>query len=169
MLAAGDSDSGVGGFVIVIPHWLCIVFESRFSDASRISTVKKVVPATSGVPVISPVEAFSQTPIGRLPDLMVYTYGGTPPVAIRLESYFIPIWPLAPEQANVRNGGGPAIRLKPEIERADCGSRVATTTSVKENGSLVGPRSPIDPEFAEVNVIVPTNEPVPNGTFVSST
>jgi hypothetical protein len=44
--------------------------------------VKLYVPATSGVPEITPVEAFSDRPGGNDPPLTDHEYGGTPPAAL---------------------------------------------------------------------------------------
>ena len=52
---------------------------------SATRTVKLDVPATVGVPEITPVELPRESPVGRLPTVTVHEpYGGVPPVALRV-------------------------------------------------------------------------------------
>jgi hypothetical protein len=44
-------------------------------------TVKVRVPSTVGVPVIRPVVAFSDRPLGSVPAVTVHVYGSLPPPA----------------------------------------------------------------------------------------
>jgi len=44
-------------------------------------TVKEVVPACVGVPLIWPVEAVRLSPVGNDPELIDHEYGAVPPVA----------------------------------------------------------------------------------------
>jgi hypothetical protein len=59
----------------------------RFSVAveplvSVTPTVNETVPSAVGVPVIVPVEASSEIPDGRTPEVMLHLYGLEPPVAV---------------------------------------------------------------------------------------
>jgi hypothetical protein len=47
-------------------------------------TVKFDGPAVVGVPEITPVELFKDSPAGRLPVVTAHEYGVTPPVAARV-------------------------------------------------------------------------------------
>ena len=53
-------------------------------------TVKDAVPAVLGVPVIAPVEEFSESPAGRLPETMLHV---TAPAAVRVCEYAVPTVP----------------------------------------------------------------------------
>src|SRR6266849_5242030 len=57
--------------------------------ASLTCTLKLLVPATVGVPEMTPVLAASVRPAGRLPDAMDHTYEGLPPAAASLALYAI--------------------------------------------------------------------------------
>lgn len=48
------------------------------------STVNEDVPAFGGVPEITPVDAFSVSPVGRLPVLIDHVYGEMPPLTDRV-------------------------------------------------------------------------------------
>jgi hypothetical protein len=50
--------------------------------ASVTFAVKLLVPVAVGVPVIAPVLALSDSPVGRLPALMDQVSGEVPPVAV---------------------------------------------------------------------------------------
>jgi hypothetical protein len=66
-----------------------------------------------GVPVIAPVEAFSDKPAGKVPLVRDHVYGVVPPVAARVALYAALTWPLGsdvvvitsvpPEVVTVRN------------------------------------------------------------------
>src|SRR5580704_17159468 len=62
-------------------------------------TLKLEVPATVGVPLITPLEAFSDKPAGSVPVLTVQLlYGGVPPVACSVVfGYAAPTMPLGRE------------------------------------------------------------------------
>ena len=45
-------------------------------------TVKLNVPATVGVPDITPVEELINIPVGRKPDPILHVYGRVPPLAV---------------------------------------------------------------------------------------
>jgi len=47
-----------------------------------------------GVPVIAPVEVFSDKPVGKVPLVRDHVYGVVPPVAARVALYALPAWPL---------------------------------------------------------------------------
>jgi hypothetical protein len=70
----------------------------RFAVAERFlesvtCTVKFVIPAAVGVPLIIPVESFSASPAGKLPLEIAQEYGGVPPVAARVVVYAVFICP----------------------------------------------------------------------------
>jgi hypothetical protein len=50
-----------------------------------------------GVPVIAPVDAFSDKPAGNVPLVRDHRYGVVPPVAARVALYALLIWPLGSE------------------------------------------------------------------------
>ena len=47
-------------------------------------TVKEVIPACVGVPLIWPVEAVRLRPAGKDPELMDHEYGAVPPEAVKV-------------------------------------------------------------------------------------
>ncbi|MNN84820.1 hypothetical protein D3C81_2020260 [compost metagenome] len=51
--------------------------------ASFACRVKVKLPAAVGVPLSTPVAASSARPVGKVPLLSVYTYGATPPPAVK--------------------------------------------------------------------------------------
>jgi hypothetical protein len=61
-------------------------------------------PCVVGVPERSPVAALIVTPVGRVPEAIVHTYGDVPPVAARTEVYAVPTVP---------EGGAPMIEMAP--------------------------------------------------------
>ena len=52
--------------------------------------VKLNVPAADGVPVIAPVDAFNDSPVGNAPALMANVYGAVPPDAVTVWLYATP-------------------------------------------------------------------------------
>jgi len=165
---AQASVNGKGGLVMVILQFVVTVFLAELPEESITWAVNEDVPAATGVPLIAPVERFRLSPCGRLPEMMEKEYGGTPPVAMRLEAYGVPTCPLLTGQFSARGGGGADIKFTSK-ERDDPAPSVATTTSVIENGWLVGPGPVFVPESVEVKLRVPTFVPVPNAVFVLST
>ena len=67
--------------------------------------MKLNVPACVGVPVIAPVEVFSDKPGGSEPLMIENVYGGTPPVATRAELYGTPTCAVPPAQASEMGKG----------------------------------------------------------------
>ena len=82
----------VGGCTIVATTILnaCvpILFAASFS-----CTVNDAVPAVVGVPVICPVELFSERPAGKKPKVTDHVYGVVPPLASRVVEYAVPVVP----------------------------------------------------------------------------
>ena len=70
-----------------------------------------------GVPVIAPVEAFSLSPAGNVPLVVVQFKGGVPPVATRVALYTTPTWPLGKELVEMARGVGVVL---PEDELQPC-------------------------------------------------
>ena len=70
------------------------VFVVLLPEESTTCAVNEKVPGCAGVPVMAPVDVFSVSPVGRLPEMMAYVYGGTPPEAIRAELYGTPTCPV---------------------------------------------------------------------------
>ena len=64
---------------------------------SAACTVNPNVPPDVGVPETAPVEAFSVSPGGRLPVVMLHVYGAFPPVAATLCEYACPTVPPGSE------------------------------------------------------------------------
>lgn len=60
------------------------------------------VPASVGVPVASPVVVFRENMPGTSPEMPKNVYGGTPPLATRLELYGTPTCPVLAGHANVK-------------------------------------------------------------------
>ena len=48
-----------------------------------------------GVPLIRPVDEFSVSPAGNVPEVNVHVYGAVPPVAANVCEYDAPSWPFA--------------------------------------------------------------------------
>jgi len=82
-------------------------------DESATSTLKELVPATVGVPEITPVEEFKLRPLGKFPKRTVHVYGGLPPVAVKFAWYGTPTVPLG-KLAVVIWSGGPAAAMTME-------------------------------------------------------
>ena len=59
-----------------------------------------------GVPVIAPVDAFSLSPAGSVPLVVVQFKGGVPPVATRAALYGAPTWLLGKELVEMTSGSG---------------------------------------------------------------
>lgn len=59
-----------------------------------------------GVPVIAPVEAFSLSPAGKVPLVVVQFRGNVPPVATRAALYAAPICPLGKLEVVMASGSG---------------------------------------------------------------
>ena len=74
--------------------------------ASVTLTVKLDVWAVVGVPVIAPVEAFSDSPAGSVPELRDQWYGGAPPVAPRVCAYAVPVVAAGREAVEIPSSGG---------------------------------------------------------------
>lgn len=51
---------------------------------SATCTTKFAVPGSEGVPDMAPVLPFNDSPVGKLPEVMLHLYGGTPPVAAKI-------------------------------------------------------------------------------------
>src|SRR5262245_41206538 len=65
------------------------------------------VPVAVGVPLITPVEAFSESPAGSEPDAMENVYAGVPPFAARATEYGVPLVALAaPQVPHWRSSAG---------------------------------------------------------------
>ena len=69
-----------------------------------------------GVPVIAPVEAFSLSPAGNVPLVVVQWKGGVPPVATRVALYAVPIWPLGKELVEIASGPGFVLPEEDELQ-----------------------------------------------------
>src|SRR5450756_332006 len=73
----------VAGETVIVGQAITIVYAwlpaQRLTSAAVI--VKLKVPDVVGVPVIAPVEALRESPVGSAPVVMLYTYGETPPEA----------------------------------------------------------------------------------------
>lgn len=68
--------------------------------------VKLYGPAVVGVPVIAPVLVFRLRPVGRLPALMLHTYGPTPPDDANAWLYAVLAMPLTREAVVTANACG---------------------------------------------------------------
>jgi hypothetical protein len=87
-------------------------------------------PDAVGVPMMAPVDEFSVRPAGRLPEVIEYVYGATPPVAFRLELYGTPTCPAVAAHASV--GVATAIVMPHEFELVPAAvPRESTTCAVK--------------------------------------
>ena len=60
-------------------------------------TVKFEVPAVVGVPLMSPVETFSERPNGKEPVSILHARGGTPSEAVKVAEYDAPTVPSGRE------------------------------------------------------------------------
>jgi hypothetical protein len=67
------------GGAIVIPQLGVVVVRAVPPVESVTFTVKENGPAVVGIPLITPVPAFSVSPGGRLPEAMAKVYGEVPP------------------------------------------------------------------------------------------
>jgi hypothetical protein len=57
--------------------------------------VSEAVPAAVGVPAMTPVEELSESPAGRVPDVMLQVSGDVPPLAANVCEYGVPTLPAA--------------------------------------------------------------------------
>lgn len=64
-----------------------------------------------GVPVIAPVVAVSDKPVGKLPLVRVHVYGVVPPVAARVALYAVPTWPLGSEFVVIASVPGEVVTV----------------------------------------------------------
>src|ERR1019366_3874080 len=71
---------------------------SDFPLASTTLTVKLEVPAVVGVPEITPVEVFSVSPAGSVPEVSENLNGAVPPVTFMAAEYAVPAVALPAEQ-----------------------------------------------------------------------
>ena len=68
-------------------------------------TLKKLVPAVVGVPLIAP-ELDSVSPAGSAPEAMLHTYGDVPPWAVSVALYAVPAVAPDSEAVVMDNGAG---------------------------------------------------------------
>ena len=73
-------------------------------------TVNDAVPAVVGVPVICPVELFSERPAGKEPKVTDHVYGVVPPLACSVVAYAVPVVPPGSDDV-VTNGGCAATAM----------------------------------------------------------
>src|SRR5271165_6242107 len=85
------------------------VFDTAGTSASVTFTVKLVLPAAVGVPLIAPVDAFSVNPAGRLPTDIAQLYGVVPPVAANVCEYPTPTCPFANDAVVIVSVGGAIV------------------------------------------------------------
>ena len=76
---------GAGGGVIMMPQELVMVLLPDSPEESTTWAVKFKLPASCGTPEMRPVVKSSDRPAGSEPEVMENVYGGTPPLAWRLE------------------------------------------------------------------------------------
>jgi hypothetical protein len=154
-----------GGWITIEQFVVAVPAAPPFTSITW--AVKGNVPATVGVPLITPVEGFNVNSSGNNPEKMENVYGGTPPAAISEVENGTPTWPVAATHVKLRGAGRAAKKkLPPTLE---FGPRVALTTSVIENGEVAVAAPFRDPLKAPVNgPKVPTMVPEPKGTFVLS-
>jgi hypothetical protein len=60
--------------------------------------------AAVGVPLMAPVEVFSDSPAGNVPLVSDQLYGVAPPVAFRLALYAVPTWPFGNDVVVMASG-----------------------------------------------------------------
>src|SRR5271165_4788228 len=99
--------------ITVLPELIVIdsaaVFDTAGTSESVTFTVKFVVPAAVGVPLIAPVDAFSVNPAGKLPTDIAQLYGVVPPVAANVCEYPPPTGPFANDAVVIVSVGGPIV------------------------------------------------------------
>jgi hypothetical protein len=67
--------------------------------------------AAVGVPLITPVEAFSERPLGSAPEVNAQLYGAVPPLAVRVAVYAAPTLALGKALVAIDKGATPAGRI----------------------------------------------------------
>lgn len=72
---------------------------------SAACTVKLVVPAVVGAPVIAPVEAFSDSPAGSVPAVKDQLTGATPPADCKVALYAVLEMPFGSEEVEIVRTG----------------------------------------------------------------
>jgi hypothetical protein len=79
-----------GSYTPMLNAWLAVA-----PFASWTCTVKLLVPATVGVPLIAPVDVFKVNPVGSVPTVTLHTSGVFPPEAFNVWLYNNPVVPSA--------------------------------------------------------------------------
>jgi hypothetical protein len=77
----GEMVTETGGGAAAMAIESCFVPVCGVAEESLTCAVKVNVPETLGVPLIAPVELFSDNPPGRAPAVTLQLYGGVPPEA----------------------------------------------------------------------------------------
>jgi len=96
------SKTGAKGFTVIESGWVA----GGVWTASCTSTVKLAPPwGPSGVPLMTPVEAFRVSPAGSDPLMNPHAYGGMPPVAVNGWLYGTPMVAGGRLAVRICNGG----------------------------------------------------------------
>jgi hypothetical protein len=137
-----------GGTPIVIARLAVSV--SCGDEESVAMTVKEYGddPASAGVPVMAPVEAFKVKPGGRGPEDTDQEYGWVPPDAASVAEYASPVSPLGSEEVVIVRGGGEVMVI----------SRFAVAVRAGELESVAVAVNGDDPAPDGVPVIAPVDE-----------
>ena len=104
--------TGVTAAATVMPSDIVVV--CGVEEESLTCTVKIVVPACVGVPLIWPVDAVRLSPAGNDPELIDHEYGAVPPVAVRIALYGVNV--IAPGSAVEEICSGTGVEVGPEAD-----------------------------------------------------
>ena len=93
------------------------------------------VTATDGVPLTTPVDAFSVKPVGNVPAVSCQVKGVVPPAARRVCEYAVPTTPFARDVVVTVSTGGAIVRLK--LTLAVCAVGEPESVTLKVSGVAV--------------------------------
>jgi spore coat protein U-like protein len=93
---------------VMVSGWVALNFGE---DESSTLAVKFEEPAVVGVPEITPV-APRLRPVGKVPELTLHVYGGTPPVAANVDEYEEPLVASGTEEVVTETGATEAAIVK---------------------------------------------------------
>src|ERR1035441_483731 len=100
----------VAGAMVSVRFTVAVCAEDPESVTLNVSGV--AVTGVVGVPPISPVEALSAKPAGKVPAVSCHVKAPVPPVAARLWEYATPTWPLGRDVVVIVNVAGAMVRFK---------------------------------------------------------
>src|ERR1039457_7193101 len=134
-----------GGAMVRLKPALAVCTDEPESVTLKVSGV--AVTCALGVPLIKPVDAFSDNPAGKVPAVSCHVKAPVPPVAARLWEYATPTWPLGRDVVVIVNVAGAMVRFKYTVPlRPEAPESVTLNVSGAAVTGVVGvpPISPVE-------------------------